>query len=515
MRTLARFALAAILVTFAGATPVLAAGCADLASQALPNTKITRAELVPAGAFEPPPSPFGRPPGVAPESYKSMPAFCRVTATLTPTTDSDIKIEVWLPTPGNWNGKLVGIGNGIWAGTIAYSQMAEPLTRGYAVTATDTGHVGNGMDAAFAVGHPEKLVDFGYRAIHEMTVKAKALIAAFYDKGPRLSLWTSCSTGGRQGLMEAYRYPDDYDGISSMAPANPQTDLMIQSVWTGYAALKSPANGLTPEKLMALHKAFIGACDAKDGVTDGLVADPERCGFDPKVAECKSGDGPDCLTPAQVETMRAVYGGVVDPASGKAVLPGFEPGSELQVGILLSGPTPFPVANTYMSDIVFKDPKWDFKSFDYGKDIPIARKAASNVLDVPTNGLAKFFAGGGKLLLTHGWADGLIPSRNTIRFYKGLETKIDRKTAEQQVRLFMIPSMGHCGGGDGPFVWDVLGTIDAWADKGKAPERITVSQPPNRPAMTRPLCPYPQVAAYTGKGSTDDAANFVCKGAGK
>jgi hypothetical protein len=504
-----RFAAAAIVAALAG-SPAFAADCSKLAALALPQTKITRAELVAAGAFEPPPSPFGRAPGVPAASFKAMPAFCRVSATLTPTADSDIKIEVWLPAR-NWNGKLDGIGNGVWAGSISYSQMAPPLEQGFAVAATDTGHTGTGMDAGFAVGHPEKLVDFGYRAVHEMTVKAKAVIEAFYGRRPRRSLWTSCSTGGRQGLMEAYRYPADYDGISAMAPANPMTDLMTQSIWTGYAALKDPASAVSRSKLAAVHAAFIKECDTKDGVEDGLVTDPERCGFDPEVAECKGKDGPNCLTAAQVETMREVYAGVEDPQTGKRIFPGFEPGSELQVGLLMSGPEPFPVATSYMRDLVFKNPKWDFKRFDYHKDVAAARAAGASVLDVPSDGLGKFFAGGGKLLLSHGWADGLIPSLNTVRFYESLVGDLDAKTAASSVRLFMVPSMNHCGGGDGPFVFDALSVIDTWVRKGTAPKRIVVEEPPGRPPMSRPLCPYPEVAHYSGKGSTKEAADFQCR----
>lgn len=500
--------LAALTISVATA-PALAADCAKLTKFTLNNGKVDKAELVAAGAFEAPASPFGPPPGVGPNSYKSMPAFCRVQATLTPSSDSDIKIEVWLPAE-NWNGNFDAIGNGVWAGSISYSQMADPLSRGYAVAATDTGHVGTGLDASFAVGHPEKLTDFGYRAVHEMTVAAKTLIARFYGSGPRLSLWTSCSTGGRQGLMEAYRYPDDYDGISAMAPANPMTDLMMQSLWTGYSALKDSASALTPAKLTAVHKAYIAKCDAKDGVTDGFVSDPERCDFDPKLAQCKAKDGPDCLTSAQVETMRAIYRGVVNPRTGERVLAGFEPGSEAQIAFLTGGPEPFPVATSYMRLIVFNDPKWDFKTFNYDTDVARARDTGASLLDVPSNGLANFFAGGGKLLLSHGWSDGLIPAPNTVAFYGAMLAGLDQKIAAEQARLFMIPGMGHCAGGDGPFVFDVLGTIDAWASGGKAPERIEVSKPPGAQPMTRLLCPYPQIAKYKGSGSTDDAANFDC-----
>ena len=510
MQQSVRMGLMAALFSLIAVAPALAASCSELASLTLPDTKIISAEPVAAGAFEPPPSPFPPPPGLPPVSYKGMPAFCRVTATLTPTSDSDIAIEVWMPA-ANWNGKFVGVGNGVWAGSIGYFSMVDPLSRGYAVAATDTGHVGNGLDAGFAVGHPEKLVDFGYRAVHEMTVKAKALIAAFYGTGPRLSLWVSCSTGGRQGLMEAFRYPEDYDGISAMAPANPMTSLMIQTIWTGYAALKTPASAIPPDKLAAVHQAFIKACDAKDGVRDGLVNDPEHCTFDPKVVACKGKDGAGCLTPAQLATMRAVYRGVIDPKTGKRIFAGFEPGSELQVGLLMSGPEPFPVATSYMRDIVFQNPNWDFRSFDYDKDVVAARDSGASILDVPPFGLASFFARGGKLLLSHGWSDGLIPAKNTVGFYKTMLSKLDAKSDSDSVRLFMIPSMCHCGGGDGPFVFDALSAIDAWADKGAAPERIVVTRPPGAPAMTRPVCAYPQIARYMGKGNTDDPASFACR----
>lgn len=507
MRRFAYLLLTALLFGFSGAAH--AADCGRLAALALPDAKISAAEAVAPGAFAPPPSPFPPMPGMPPVSYKGLPGFCRVTATLTPTSDSDINIEVWLPAAA-WNGKFVGVGNGVWAGSIGYFSMIEPLMRGYAVAATDTGHIGNGMDADFAIGHPQKLIDFGYRAVHEMTVKAKMLIAAFYGHGPSLSLWVSCSTGGRQGLMEAFRFPGDYDGISAMAPANPMTALMIQTLWTGYAALKTPANAVPPPKLAAVYKAFVAKCDMVDGAKDGIVGDPERCGFDPGALRCKGKDGPECLTAAQVATMRAVYAGVRDPRTHARIFAGFAPGSEMQVGLLMMGPEPFPVATSYMRDLVFKDPKWDFRKFDYGRDTDAARDAGADVLDVPPGGLKAFFARGGKLLLSHGWSDGLIPAPNTIGFYKAVQSTLDAKTASSSVRLFMLPGVCHCGGGDGPFLFDALGTIDAWAAGGAAPESILAMRPPGAPVLSRPLCAYPRVARYSGKGDMADAANFAC-----
>ncbi len=491
------------------AAPVAAASCESISSIALTDGKITSAVLVAAGAFTPPAA--GMMGGLGGAAvYKSAPAFCRVTATLTPTPDSDIKIEVWMPTE-NWNGKLVGIGNGIWAGNINYSAMAEPLAKGYTTVATDTGHVGSGMDAKFGVDHREKLIDFGYRAVHEMTVKAKTILAKYYGRKEQRSLWVSCSTGGRQGLMEAYRYPADYNGISSMAPANPMVGLMIDTLWTGYAAIKDDAHRLSAAKLTAVHKAFINQCDEKDGLKDGIAGDPEHCSFDPGIMQCKDGDRDDCLTAPQVAALRDIYGGPKNPRTGEQIFAGFQPGSEQQLTALTGGKEPFPVATSYFRDIVYNNPQWDFRSYDYDKDLAAAYKTGSDMFDVPSDGLGKFFNGGGKLLLSHGWSDGLIPASNTVAFYKSATAKMNSKKAADSVRLFMIPDMGHCGGGDGPTVTDMLSVIDQWVDSGKAPDSIIASRPPSQKPMTRPICPYPQTAKYKGAGNTDDAASFECK----
>ncbi|HSW39888.1 MAG TPA: tannase/feruloyl esterase family alpha/beta hydrolase [Acidobacteriota bacterium] len=492
------------------AAPAAAASCERLISLELTDGKITSATLVEAGSFKPPTGAgklAGGPGGQA--VYKNAPAFCRVTATLTPTDDSNINIEVWMPAE-NWNGKLVGIGNGVWAGSISHSALAEPLAHGYATVATDAGHVGSGMDARFAIGHPEKLIDFGYRAVHEMTVKGKAIIAAYYGRKHERALWVSCSTGGRQGLMAGYRYPEDYDGISAMAPANPMVGLMIGTLWTGYAAMKDDARRLSTAEMMAVNKAFIAQCDKKDGLTDGIVSDPVSCGFDPGILLCADEKSAGCLTAPQIEALRDIYAGVKNRRTGEHVFAGFPPGSEQQLAILIGGKEPFPVATSYFRDIVFKDPQWDFRSFDYDKDLEASYKAGRHILDVPSDGLDRFFERGGKLLLSHGWADGLIPAGNTAEFYREMTARMDPEKADASVRLFLIPGMGHCGGGDAPNIVDMISVLDRWVEPGKAPDRIIAANPPNRNPMTRPVCPYPQVAAYTGSGSVDDAANFIC-----
>jgi len=499
------------------AAPASAKDCGEMSRLALAGGKITSATSIAAGAFQPAAG-FRAPPGIAESGFRTLPQFCRVQATLTPTPDSDIKVEVWLPTEG-WNGKLVGIGNGIWAGSISYSEMGPTLARGYAVVATDTGHTGTGLTAEWAVRHPEKLVDFGSRAVHLMTVTAKAAIKDFYGRAAAFSLWNSCSTGGRQGLMAAARFPEDFDAISAKAPANPMTDLMTQSMWAGYQANRTPAAAMTPALLGLVHKAAVAQCDAQDGLADGLISRPGSCRFDVARLACKPGEAGTCLIPDQVTTMKAIYGGVVDAKSGKQILPGWPVGSELQLAVLMMGKEPFPVANDYFRLLVHADqPGWDWKAMDYARETQAARQFGASLLNVAPAELQPFFARGGRLLLSHGWTDGLIPATNTTAFYGELLKVSSKAVADRQVRLFMVPGMDHCGGGEGASNYDTLGTIDAWAQGGPAPERIVAKRDggpafpgaPALPPLSRPLCPFPQVARYDGSGAKDDAASFSC-----
>jgi len=499
--------VAALSIAARGGT-ARAASCEALAHIHLPDVTITLAQQVAPGAFQPPTRARG--PGAPGAPFAHLPAFCRVAGTIKPTPDSNIRFEVWMP-QANWNGKFVGVGNGVWAGAISYFEMVAPLTRGYATAATDDGHQGNALDAGFAAGHPQKLIDFGYRAPHAMTVAAKATVAAYYGKDPSRSLFASCSTGGRQGLMEAYRYPRDYDGISAMAPDNPMVPLMVSSLWTGEATLKNEASHIPPAKFAFIHKAVVSACDALDGIRDGIINDPRRCHFDPASIECKSGgDGSDCLTAPQAAALRAIYAGPRNPRTHQQIFPGFEPGSEGMFPIQTAGPKPFGAAESYLRDLVFKNPNWDFRSFDYDHDVTLAREAGSAILDVPPSGLDAYFAQGRKLLLSHGWADGLIPSMSTVNFYTAIAHRLGPQRADEAVRLFMVPGMGHCSGGDGPYVLDPISTIDQWVATGRAPARILASNPPRAKPRTRPLCPYPQEARYVGHGSTDEARNFRC-----
>lgn len=479
------------------------ATCESLATLALPDTTITLAKAEPAGTFK---TPEPGPP------LDNLPAFCRVTVEVKPTKDSDIKFELWMPASG-WNGKFMGLGNGGWAGEIWYSEIGDALRRGYAAASTDTGHEGGG--ASFALGHPEKVIDFGYRTVHEMTVKAKAIIAAFYGNAAKHSYWDGCSTGGKQGLTEAQRFPRDFDGIIAGAPANFFTHLIVSGIWIADATRENPAGYIPKEKLPLLHKAVVEACDALDGVTDGVLENPKRCHFDAKALLCKGAEGPECLIAPQVDAARKIYGGPRNPRTGDQIFPGLEPGSENSWVFFAGGQEP-PIVASHFKYLVFKDPNWNFRSLNFDSDVALADKLDNGILNAIDPNLKEFFAQGGKLLLYHGWNDGGIAPQNTINYYNSVVDAmggLDR--VQESMRLFMAPGMDHCYGGEGPFDFDTIATLEQWVEKGKPPQRIIAAHLPdgpasNKPDRTRPLCPYPQVAKYKGSGSTDDASNFVC-----
>jgi feruloyl esterase len=492
-----------LLFAFFPALLGAATSCESLTSLPLPHGTISLATPVEAGTF---PAPPGRGPGAA--VYKTLPAFCRIAATLKPSTDSDIRIEIWMPASG-WNGKLQSVGNGAWAGTISYPAMATALATGYAAASTDTGHVGNNPD--FIPDHPEKVIDFAYRSVHEMTVAAKAIVAAYYSKVPQYSYWNGCSTGGRQAMTEAQRFPNDYDGIVAGAPANYVTRLQGSQVWTAAVTHKDEAGYIPPAKYAAIHKAALDRCDMLDGVKDGVIEDPTRCIFDPRILECKGEDGPSCLTAPQVEVARRIYAGPAS-RSGQNIFPGLEPGSEMGLATL-SGPKPMDLAVDTYKYLVFRDPKWNYLTFNPDADLARAEETTSALMNSVNPNLQPLFAHGGKLLHYHGWADPGIAPGNSVNYYKSvLEAMGGKAKVDNSYRLFMVPGMGHCGGGDGTSTFDMVSALDQWVTQGKAPEQISASKVVNGIAVrTRPLCPYPQVATYKGSGSTDDAANFSCR----
>lgn len=481
-----------------------AATCDSLATLRLSNGTVTAAGVVLPGSFTPP---GAAPTATANPVFKNLPGFCRVSASLTPTSDSDIRIEVWLPVSG-WNGKLQSVGNGGWAGTIGYPALGAALAGGYATAATDTGHVGN--TATFVPGHPEKLVDYGYRAVHEMTVAAKALIGAFYGSGPRVSYWNGCSTGGRQGLMEALRYPTDYDGIIAGAPVNARTQQLTWELWVAQAVHANEGSYIPPAKYQAIHAAVLDACDARDGAKDGLLENPTQCRFDPAVLECTQGDGATCLTPAQVRAARTIYTPAENPATKEAIFPALQPGSELGWGAL-AGPQAVGEAVEFFRHVVFNDPTWDFRSLRFDRAAEQAAPAA-RVLDVVDPNLKPFFDRGGKLLLYHGWNDQLVAPLNSVNYFNRVVGAAGGAAAvSSSVRLFMMPGTNHCAGGVGPNVFDRMAVLEQWVERGQTPVRIPASHSTNGVVdRTRPLCAYPRVARYRGAGSIDDEANFAC-----
>ena len=487
------------------------ASCEGLASLTLPGATITLARTVEAGTFTPPAAAGGATLAAATaQAFLALPAFCRVAATLRPSSDSDIKIEVWMPA-ADWNGKLQAVGNGAFSGAISYSAMAAALRRGYAAGSTDTGHTGGG--ASWAPGHPEKLIDFGWRAVHEMAVTSKQIIATYYHAGPRVSYWNSCSAGGRQGMKEAQRFPGDFDGIIAGAPALDWTGRAAQAVRVAKALEKNDAARLSQAKRQLLHGAVVDACDANDGVKDGLIENPQRCAFDPGVLQCKGSDGATCLMAAQVETARLVYSADVN-AETKRPITGLEPGSELGWTDLGWTSSARATGLDHFRFLVFRDPSWDVPMFNGGSDIARAEAMDGNTINALDPNLKPFIDRGGKLIQYHGWSDPQISPGNSTQYYsRAIEALGGAGNARGSYRLFMAPGMAHCGGGEGPNTFDIVSALEQWVENGKAPDQILATHATNgRVDRTRPLCPYPQVATYKGSGSPDEAANFACRG---
>ncbi|HEV8483105.1 MAG TPA: tannase/feruloyl esterase family alpha/beta hydrolase [Blastocatellia bacterium] len=515
--------LAALAFT---ASTAAAQTCEKLAELKLANTTITAAQSVAPGAFTPTTG------SAAP--FKELPAFCRVAGVIKPSTDSDIKFEVWMPSSA-WNGKFQGIGNGGFAGSIIHVGLAGALARGYAAASTDTGHSAGGTDGSWAMGHPEKIVDYGHRAVHEMTEKAKGIISAFYGNGPKRSYFSGCSNGGRQALMEAQRYPNDYDGILAGAPANYFTRILTGFAWNLQATLVDPASYIPATKLKAIEAAALAACDARDGVTDSVIDDPTKCSFDPSVLLCKGVESDACLTEKQVAALKKIYAGPRD-SKGEQIIPGFLPGGETGSGgwgLWVTGAAPrqslqFIFGTQVFTNMIYNSPAWDFKTFNLEKDGKLAdEKLALNVNATDSN-LKAFKARGGKLIIYHGWSDAALPPVNTINYFESVVRKLGPRDAGSVIRLYMVPGMQHCAGGPGPDAFgafvsgapsdpqhNISVALERWVEGGIAPDQIIAAKrtgtDPKSPIMrTRPLCPYPQVARYKGSGSTDDAANFVC-----
>ena len=527
--------------------------CADLQKAKLPDTTILKAEQYAAGEF---PTTPATPPEMA-AAAKLLPALCRVTAELTPTIDSSIKMELWLPVD-HWNGKFRGQGNGGFAGEINYELLGLSAFAGYATAGTDTGHTASFINADWANGHPEKVADFGYRAIHLMTERSKSLVAMFYRTPAKHSYFAACSDGGREALMEAQRFPTDYDGILAGAPANNWTALITNSLHNAQVQVATPDSYIPASKLPLITNAVLAACDKQDGLADGIVTDPSACHFHPSTLLCKTDakTSESCLSAPQIVTLEGLYSGSRS-RDGKRIFPGYAVGGEADSGgwapwIVGNAPgksLAFGFANAYFSNMVFppasKNDKpgtaYDLKTTSLDDAYNAASAKTATDLNATDPNLAPFIAHGGKLILYHGWSDPAISPYSTIDYYNNVIATTGRQPTESSVRLYMAPGMDHCSDGPGPnafgqFGWlptdgpddpkrDAYLALEQWVEQGKAPAEIVATQfasqtgqPAFTPAevkMTRPLCPYPLVAKYDGTGDPNQAASFACSAASR
>lgn len=484
--------------------------CNAIAALPLAHTAITMTKIVPAG-FEREDS----------QSFSDLPAFCRVTATLTPSSDSNIHIEVWMPVSG-WNGKYEGTGTGGYAGSIAYGELADGIHHGYAVANADMGtSPATGFNGDALIGHPERWVDWGWRSTHEMTIAAKQIIHAYYGREPKYSYFTGCSTGGEQALMEAQRFPDDYDGIVAGAPANDRTNLHMAILWNYAVAERNRADYIPAEKLQAITRAVLHSCRVEKAVnSDTFLSNPSDCHWDPQTILCKTVDAPNCLMAQQVTTARKIYSGPQNPATHASIYPGLPRGTEYGWESLMpkTGGPPY--------DSLFKwvfGPAWNWRSFDFDRDVTAVNAELASKLNATNPDLAVFQANGHKLIVYHGWADWLIAPQGSINYYKSVmhaQSKAaadnGRSAAEETqgfYRLFMVPGMAHCGGGPGLNTVNMLPSLELWVEKGVAPQKLIAKRiAAGITEMTRPICAYPQAAHYRGTGDRNDAANFSCIG---
>jgi hypothetical protein len=517
--------IAGVLVCLAGAQSLaaVAADCGAVKDLKLADTTITRAEAVTSGTL-----------AVSEDQapMHGLPAFCRVTGIIRPSNDSEIRFEVWMPEK-EWNGRLLGEGNGGFAGSIYYQQLEGYLKRGFAVTGTDAGHQANGTDASWAYGHPEKVKDFGWRAIHVITERAKQIVASYYGKPQQKAYFDACSDGGREALMEAQRFPEDYDGILAGAPAYAWSTLLAAGVPAMQSLMGDPRSYIPDRKLAAIQKASLAACDELDGVKDGVINDPGKCRFDPGVLLCKDGDASDCLTQPQIEALKALYDGPKD-AQGRNFFSGYSMGDESGWRDWILGEDPeASVSSRFVRNdfryIVTGDPKWNVLTANVDAALKQSKEKSAADLDATNPDLSRFAARGGKLIIYHGWNDPAISPGSTVAYYKEVQRTMGEAKAASFVRLYMAPGMEHCAQGPGPSAFGQFGmetakgpkyglfdSLQDWVEKGSPIEDVMATKyeagegGARKAIMTRPLCAYPQVVKYKGSGDTNDAANFAC-----
>jgi feruloyl esterase len=494
-----------MLATIFAASGLLAMPCDQLTTVTLERATITSVTDVAAGLFKPaagadaggPPPQAGAPPP------QPIPQHCRVTLVLKPTADSNINVELWLPTE-NWNGRFLAVGNGGWAGAIqGYGDMQEALRRGYATAATDTGHsAADGQAGLFALGHPEKIVDFAYRALHDMTVKSKRLIDVFYAEPLDYSYYKGCSTGGRQGVMAAQRYPGDYDGIIAGALANRHIHMHTAGAYRGMQLSRHPELAVSEAKAKLVTDAVLKQCDT---LGEGFLNNPRQCSFDFATLACgASGSGDSCLTPGELTSVQTFYGGLKN-SKGELIFSGQALGVPMPaLASTNDGPNPF--AFDSIRILGFQNANYDWRQFDLDRDMPRV-DAAAGFVDAVDPDLRAFEAHGGKLVLYAGWRDTGITPENTILYY---ETVLKELGPQQDdwMRLFLVPGMGHCRGGPGVDSFDSLTALEQWREKDVAPAQMLATG--RQSGLARPICAFPAYAKYDGSGDLKDAANWRC-----
>ncbi|HEY1963702.1 MAG TPA: tannase/feruloyl esterase family alpha/beta hydrolase [Acidobacteriaceae bacterium] len=547
MRPLAFLAATLLLAAPSVAESTDASRCTNLQQLQLDHAHILSAEVVPAGAFVAPPRPTGKAEQIP--LYKQLPAFCRVKVQAAPSDDSNIQIEVWLPV-SNWNHRLQALGNGGFAGEIDFGGMARALNSNSATAGTDTGHFADGIDATWALHHPEKITDYGWRGIHQMTAQAKAVIATYYATPVAHSYFTACSDGGREALMEAQRFPADYDGILAGAPAYNWITLLTSAAIGMQTLLADDASYIPATDVPLIHRAILKQCDKLDklpgDVNDDIVDDPPACHFDAARVTCKSEHGQHCLSAAQVKSLTTLLternvgdttippimaaGGELDPNGWPSWITGKERGKSAMAGF----------GSGYFANMVYSDPKWDFRTFDPVAGLAAAREKTSEALDATNPDLSAFRDRGGKLIMYHGWADAAISPLYSIHYYEEVQQKLDQQKQSTDgiasfARLYLMPGVKHCFDGPGPDSigqWgypamkesdashNVIHALEDWVEQNKAPAAIIATKygelpshdrDPHKILMTRPICPYPQQAHYKGTGSSKDAASFECR----
>ncbi|MCP5411647.1 MAG: tannase/feruloyl esterase family alpha/beta hydrolase [Alphaproteobacteria bacterium] len=462
--------------------------------------------------------------------------FCRVAGVARPTADSRIGFEVWLPPASVWNGRFQGEGSGGSAGSLSPGPMAAALRRGFATMSTDNGHLdgeGGGHGLSWAYGHPEKMIDWAWRGLHLSTVAAKQVIRDFYGKPAQYNYFLSCSAGGHHAIMEATRFPQDYDGLVGGAAPWKWTALMFGHTWNAMPALKDQS-AVTPDSVAILNRKMVAACDRLDGVEDGVIADPRRCTVDPVQFQCKTGQSADCLTPVQVAAARHIYAGATR-SDGTQLMPGQVRGTELGWIGQMTGPTPGGSSWEFWKMAAFQDPNFVYTSFDFDKDTARALNAR---LSNTTLGAAydqtpdfdAFAKRGGKFLLFQGWADPVITPLMDVDFVNKVIARYGEKDAERFLRFFLLPGMGHCSGGVGyshiggatgapvqdDADHDMERAIEAWVEKGRAPARLIAARmdADRNVTATQPVCQYPKLAQYDGRGDPKAAASYSCRDPG-